>query len=315
MTISTLTLNPALDRSMLFETFEVGKLNRATSSVTTVGGKGINVSRVLNILGINATAYGFAGGENGESMKRMLDAEGVSYDFVNTLANTRMNIKIVAKNGEATEASESGGPMSDEESKELLEKLDCLFCGKKGQKPDWFVISGSVPRGIDPSIYKTITQKAVDNGIKLVLDCDGEALRQGISARPYMIKPNLFELEQYAKRKLLSIEEIINFTLKLHRETGIKILLTLAEKGAIYIGHEGVWRVNAPKVELRGFTGAGDSFLAAFIATYDKTGDPSLALCHASSFAAAKVELEGTLLPAKEEITKYLNEISAQKLI
>lgn len=314
MNIATLTLNPALDRSMLFEKFKAGELNRALSSVTTVGGKGINVSRVLKIFGINAPAYGFAGGENGESMKRMLDSEGVSYHFVPTCAQTRMNIKIVDKEGIATEASESGGPVSDEESKILLEHLDSLFSLQKDIKPEYFVISGSVPRGIDPSIYKTITQKAKAQGIKVILDCDREALRQGITACPFIIKPNKSELEQYAGRPLDTQNEIIDFALGLSAQFGVKTLLTMGEKGAMYIASDGVYRVNAPKVQMHGFTGAGDSFLAAFIATYDKTGDPAQSLRIAASFSAAKVELEGTLLPKKSEITKYLDVITAEKL-
>ncbi|MBE6688668.1 MAG: 1-phosphofructokinase family hexose kinase [Ruminococcaceae bacterium] len=312
MTISTLTLNPALDRSMIFEDFRAGQLNRAMSSVTTVGGKGINVSRVLNACGVQTVAYGFYGGQNGETMQRMLETEGVSYNFTRTRAETRMNIKLLTTGGEATEASESGGPVTADELDELLTKLDYHF---RNQKPHCFVISGSAPRGIDVSVYGKIVNNARENGIKTVLDCDREALKQGISASPYLIKPNLFELEQYAGRKLLCIEEIINFTLRLHRETGIKILLTLAEKGAMYIGHEGVYTVSSPKVQMRGFTGAGDSFLAAFLSSYEDGGSIETALRHASSFAAAKVELEGTKIPDVSGKTKYFDVIKVEKII
>lgn len=314
MNIATLTLNPALDRSMLFEKFEAGALNRATSAVTTVGGKGINVARVLKICGHDAVAYGFAGGDNGEMMKRMLDNEGVKYDFVETAAQTRMNIKIVDKSGEATEASESGGPMTQSETDELLKNIDDLFSGKKGAVPDYFVMSGSVPRGIDPSIYKTITENAKKKGIKIILDCDRDALKLGITACPFIIKPNKFELEQYAGKKFETENELIDYALDLAAKFELKIVLTLGEKGAMYIASDGVWKVNAPKVEMRGFTGAGDSFLAAFVSTYDRTADPAEALRFAASFSAAKVELEGTLLPTKEDMTKYVGVIKAEKL-
>lgn len=314
MNIATLTLNPALDRSMVFDSFEVGALNRAVSAVTTVGGKGINVSRVLKLCGYDATAYGFAGGDNGEMMKRMLENEGVSYDFVQTAAATRMNIKIVDKDGCATEASESGGPMTQTETDALLDKLTALFDGKNGAVPDYFVMSGSVPRGIDTSIYKTIAENAKKKGIKVILDCDRDALRQGITAKPYIIKPNRFELEQYAGHTFQNDNELISYACDLSLKFELKIVLTLGGDGAMYIGADGVWRVNAPKVEMRGFTGAGDSFLAAFISTYDKGGDPAEALRFAASFSAAKVELEGTMLPKKEDMTKYVGVIKAEKL-
>ncbi|MBQ9922350.1 MAG: bifunctional hydroxymethylpyrimidine kinase/phosphomethylpyrimidine kinase, partial [Clostridia bacterium] len=240
--------------------------------------------------------------------------EGVSYDFVQTAAQTRMNIKIVDKKGEATEASESGGPMTQQETNQLIANLDLLFSGKKGAKPDYFVISGSVPRGIEPSIYKTIGENAKACGIKVILDCDREALKQGITARPFIIKPNKYELEQYAGKKFDTDDELMDYAQQLSAEFGVKIVLTLGEKGAMYISHDVVYKVNAPKVEMRGFTGAGDSFLAAFITIYDKTNDPAEALRNAASFSAAKVELEGTMLPSKQDMTKYLKVIKAEKI-
>lgn len=314
MNIATLTLNPALDRSMFFEKFSAGELNRAVNSVTTVGGKGINVSRGLKIFGIDATAYGFAGGDNGEVMKKMLEKEGVSFNFTNTLSPTRMNIKICDKNGVATEASESGGPIQKEEYQQLLEVLYSLFEGKNGKTPEYFVISGSIPPGIESDAYKEISQKAKQHGIKVILDCDRQALKKGITACPFIIKPNRFELEQYAGHTFANSNEMISYACDLSVKFDVIILLTLGKDGAIYIAPDGVYQVNAPKVEMRGFTGAGDTFLAGFIANYHLTKDPAQALCHASAFSAAKVELEGTLLPKKQDITKYLDKITAIKL-
>ena len=313
MKIATLTLNPALDRSMLFETFTAGALNRAISSVTTVGGKGINVSRVLKIHGIDAAAYGFCGGDNGETMKRMLDKEGVSYCFAQSAAPTRMNIKITDKSGEATEASESGGPITDAESEKMLLMLEDLFCGKNGETPEYFVISGSIPKGMKSDIYKTITEKAKKNGIKVILDCDRDALRNGVEAQPYMIKPNKFELEQYAGHHFANDNEMINYACNLSEKYGLKIIITLGGDGAMYVGEDGVYKVNAPKVEMKGFTGAGDSFLATFTAKYDGT-NPDEALRYAASFSASKVELEGTLLPDAKTAEKYLDVIKAERL-
>lgn len=311
MKIATLTLNPALDRSMMFDTFTQGALNRATSAVTTVGGKGINVSRVLKIHGIDAAAYGFCGGDNGETMKRMLDKEGVSYRFVNSEAPTRMNIKITDKNGEATEASESGGPITECETKNILESLEELF--KSDEKPEIFVISGSIPRGMPKDIYKTITESAKKHGIKIVMDCDGEALKNGMEAHPYIIKPNKFELEQYAGHHFENHNEMVNYACNLSEKYGVKIIITLGGDGAMYVGSDGVYKVNAPKVEMKGFTGAGDSFLATFISVYNEN-NPAESLRLAASFSAAKVELEGTLLPDAATAKKYIEVIKAEKI-
>ena len=313
MKIATLTLNPALDRSMLFDPFTQGALNRAVSAVTTLGGKGRNVSRVLKIHGIEAAAYGFCGGDNGEVMKRMLEKEGVSYCFTDSAAPTRMNIKITDKSGEATEASESGGPITDAETKKILDSLDELFCGKNGDVPEYFVISGSIPRGMPSDIYKTIAEKAKEKGIKIILDCDRDALKNGVEARPYLIKPNKFELEQYAGHHFANDNEMINYACNLSEKYGIKIIITLGGDGAMYVGSDGVIKVGAPKVEMKGFTGAGDSFLATFIAKYNGE-NPADSLRAAASFSAAKVELEGTLLPDAETAKKYIDVIKAERV-
>ena len=312
MNIATLTLNPALDRSMLFKSFQAGRLNRAYSSVTTVGGKGINVARALKKFGYDAVCYGLCGGDSGEMMKKMLDKEGIKYDFVATRAPTRMNIKIADADGVDTEASEAGGPVSKYECDVLVNRLYSLF--ESSQRPDIFIISGSAPIGIPPSLYKEITLKAKENGIKVILDCDRDALRQGITAQPFMIKPNRAELEEYARHNFQNENEAVCYACDLSVKTGIKILLTLGADGAVYIDPDGAYKVNAPKVTMRGFTGAGDSFLAAFCASYLEKPDPCECLKAASAFSAAKVELEGTMVPEKDSIQKYINEIKANRL-
>ncbi|MBQ9940802.1 MAG: 1-phosphofructokinase family hexose kinase [Clostridia bacterium] len=312
MRICTLTLNPALDRSMIFDTFTAGELNRAISSVTTVGGKGINVSRALKVLGTDATAYGFSGGDNGEAMKRMLKQEGVSFNFTQTDAPTRMNIKITDRDGNATEASESGGPVTKEETEKLFENLDTLFCSDK--KPDYFVISGSIPKGQDRDIYKKIIEKAAEKDIKCVLDCDGDALKYGVEAMPFLIKPNKKELEQYSGHYFANDNEMISFACNLSEKFRMKIIITLGADGAYFVDKDTVYKTDAPKVTMKGFTGAGDSFLASFLDTYLKTGDTETALRTATSFSAAKVELEGTLLPDYQMGIKYKDSINCVKI-
>ncbi len=312
MNIATLTLNPALDRSMLFKSFQAGRLNRTYSAVTTVGGKGINVARALKKFGHDAVCYGFCGGDSGEMMKKMLDKEGIKYDFIPTKAPTRMNIKIADADGVDTEASEAGGPISRAECDELINKLYRIF--ESSEKPDIFIISGSVPIGIHGEIYKNIILKAKENDIKVILDCDRDALKQGVTAQPFMIKPNRAELEEYACHNFQNENEAVCYACDLSVRTGIKILLTLGADGAVYIDSDGAYKVNAPKVTIRGFTGAGDSFLAAFCASYLENPDPCECLMTASAFSAAKVELEGTMVPEKEHIKKYINEIKAKRL-
>lgn len=300
---ATLTLNPCLDRTMYFgNTFEAGALNRASGTVLTLGGKGINVSRFFKILGVEAPAYGFSGGSNGDVMKKLLSEEGVECRFTESSADTRMNIKMIDPNEVCTEANERGGPISEDELNKLLSQLE------DDAEPDkYFFLGGSIPHPVDNSVYNFITQMLKGKGAKVILDCDGEALKKGIEAGPSLIKPNLFELSGLVGRKIETVEDALSECKRLYVEKGVEILCTMSEKGAIFTGECGVFSVTSPRVELRGFTGAGDSFLTAFVFERERTGSIEQALKFASSAAAAKVELPGSTLPTLDDMKKYIS--------
>ncbi|MBE6572955.1 MAG: 1-phosphofructokinase family hexose kinase [Ruminococcaceae bacterium] len=300
---ATLTLNPCLDRTMYFQNrFEAGALNRASQTVLTLGGKGINVSRFFKILGVDAPAYGFSGGSNGDIMKKLLFEEGVECCFTESMADTRMNIKMIDQSEVCTEANEKGGPISDLELKKLLSDLENAV-----EKDKYFFLGGSIPHPVDNSVYNFITQMLKDKGAKVILDCDGEALKKGIEAGPSLIKPNLFELSGLVGKKVETVEDALSECKRLYVEKGVEILCTMSEKGAIFAGECGLFSVTSPRVELRGFTGAGDSFLTAFIYERERTGSVAEALKFASSAAGAKVELPGSTLPTLDEMKKYIS--------
>lgn len=310
ITAATLTLNPALDRTMYFDTnFREGKLNRARESVTTLGSKGINVSRAFKILGVDATAYSFSGGDSGVTMKKMLDREGIGYDFTETAAPTRINIKMIDSDEVCTEANEAGGPVTEAELENLLCKLE-----KAAENTQIFALGGSIPPPVEKSVYKTITELLKNRGARVILDCDGEALRRGIEARPELIKPNLFELSGLLGFTPQGIEEVAKECRRLYVETGVNILCTLSENGAVYAGCQGVWSVTSPQVTLRGFTGAGDTFLTAFTYMKETTGDIPRAMIFASSAAAAKVELHGSQMPTRADMEKFCANLTVRKI-
>lgn len=309
MKAATLTLNPALDRTMYFDTpFKAGELNRCYDTVTTLGSKGINVSRFLKLFGVEATAYGFSGGDTGVTMERMLTEEGVKYDFTPTLAPTRMNIKMMDSKGACTEANEKGGPITDEELKNLISRVE-----KDAEKGKYYFLGGSIPHPVEKCVYNSITQVLKSKGAKVILDCDGEALERGLEAKPSLIKPNLYELSLLLGKDIKDPDAAIVECKRLYVEKGVEILCTMSEKGAVFAGEEGVFSVTSPRVEMRGFTGAGDSFLAAFTYTREKTNDIEYSLRFASSAAAAKVELPGSTLPPLEDMTKYIDIVSIKR--
>ena len=347
MKIATLTLNPALDRTMYFGgDVGLGMLNRAAApSVTTIGGKGTNVSCVFKIFGVESTAYGFIGGDNGDLFLKLLEPYALNTDFTRTKCETRLNVKIISGDGEPTEFNESGGPIDIKEKEDLLGKIKNII-----DDTDLFFMGGSVPPGIDKSIYSDIINLGGDK-TKFIVDCDGEALKLCMAnkKKPYIIKPNLFELEQYCGKKFdfvgtpymasdgghdiscpynTAIDEIKSELQKIYGETGVIVLCTLGEHGGLYCGPEGVYYQNAPKVEVRGFAGAGDAFLPAFVAGYYGLGnipcrlrtappfakggrglDAERALLFAVATASAKVAKPGSEPPSLDEVMEMYGRI------
>lgn len=323
MKIASLTLNPCIDKTLYFNgAFKAGSLNRAAYSVQSAGGKGINVARIYRRLGIRASAYGFCGGAVGGLLRDLLSAEDLNADFVPTAAETRMCMKMIDADGVCTEANEAGGPITEEEYKALRKKLIgfAQTCGEVGEE-GYFFAGGSVPAGIEKSAYRELIHALAPYPVRFILDADGEALKAGLDAHPWLIKPNDFELAGLLGYELTGrdAESRARSAAKASRricaEYGTNVLCTLGADGAVYTDEEGSTYVNAPKVRLRGFTGAGDTFLASFVFAYEKTGgDTAGALCFASSAAAAKVELSGTEMPNREQMMKFVEKVEAKKL-
>lgn len=311
--IATLTMNPALDRTIVFETelFIPGNLHRVSkgSVYENAGGKGINVARVLKKLGTDAKAYCFTGGRNGERLKELLKAEKINGVYIESQAETRMNIKIIDKASVCTEINENGGPVTDSELGELLK-----IHRKSTGNPQAFIIAGSIPQGVEKSVYKLLITMWKKCGSYTVLDCDGEALRHGIEGKPDLIKPNQNELSQLVGTDVSTPEKAVEKAKELYTAYGVEILCTLCGKGAVFAGAEGLWKVNSPQVTVRGFSGAGDTFLAAFLYERYNTGSVPQALRFAASAAAVKVEKYGTEIPDFAEMKKYTGVVTTEKI-
>ena len=323
MKIATLTLNPCIDKTLYFNgAFQTGALNRAAYAMTNAGGKGINVARIYRRLGIRAAAYGFSGGAVGEMLEKLLADEDITPRFTKTSCDTRMCIKIIDAHGVCTEANEAGGPMLDEEYTALKKQLSAFLdeCRRDGEEGILFA-GGSVPAGLDRGVYREIISMFAHSPVRFVLDADGEALKIGLEGAPWLIKPNLHELSELIGYEIAGRDaaELATAAAKASRRIcaryGTNVLCTLGGDGAVFCGDEGVYYVNAPHVTMRGFTGAGDTFLASFMFAYEKNGhDVETALCFASSAAAAKVELAGTEMPDKNGMMRFVESVHCKRL-
>jgi 1-phosphofructokinase len=302
--IYTLTLNPSIDYIINIEKFIPGNINLTKSEYKLPGGKGINVSQVLNNLETPNIALGFIGGFTGDFIKISLDKKNINNDFIEVNGDTRINIKMKDSSSES-EINGNSPEISSEILKKLKEKLGSLISG------DTLVLSGSVPKSIPSEIYKDI-MNSVPHGVKVILDAKGKALLEGIKGKPYMIKPNNHELGDIFDVKLKSTEDIILYGKKLLDLGAQNIIVSMARDGALLITPTSSYIANAPKGKLINSVGAGDSLVAGF--TYGIYKNLDIVEAFKLGIACGSASAFSENLCTKIEVDKLLKEITVKKI-
>ncbi len=257
--VYTVTLNPAVDYVVELDNLKMGDINRTSNEKIFFGGKGINVSIVLQRLGIETTAMGIIAGFTGKALENSLRFEGVHTDFLEADGFTRINIKI--KSSPETELNGSGPFVDEQLLMGLIERLKVLT------NDDIVVLSGSLPASLKSNTYKRIIDELKDTGVKIVLDTSGPALKEAVSSSPYLIKPNLAEMSSLLNKKLTVESEVIEGAKRLQKFGARNILVSMGPMGAIFVGEDGtVMREEAKRGRVINTVGSGDSMVAGFIA-------------------------------------------------
>lgn len=287
--ILTITLNPALDKTVRVVDFAIGRLNRAGSVRVDAGGKGINVARAVRGLGGACAAMGFLPGRGGAWIGEQLGRLGIGTDFVRTPGEARTNLKIADRgSGTVTELNESGPEAPPEAYADLEARL--LARAARG---DVVVLSGSIPPGGDPDLYRRWIAALKAQGVDTVLDADGELLRRGATAGPGAAKPNVHELERFAGHPLADVKEIARAAGRFLDHGADSVLVSLGPKGAVWVGREVVLRAAALEVDLVTTVGAGDAMVAALALARQRGDAPADALRLAVACAAASCMTNG----------------------
>ncbi len=277
--IYTVTLNPSLDYIAKTDVVALGKTNRTRDEYIIPGGKGLNVSILLSRLGIDTTALGFSAGFTGLELERLLEETGIKTDFSKTEGLTRINVKI--SSGEITEFNGSGISLKDSDIENIKSKLAALKSG------DWLILSGSIPKGADEDIYKELAAAAPD-GVRVIVDAVGSPLRRALEAKPFLIKPNLDELEDFFSNSIKTQADIILFGKKLQALGAKNVLISLGERGAILLSENSeIYSQKPPRGEVKNTVAAGDSMIAGFIKSYQESGDFKTALKYAVACGSA----------------------------
>lgn len=284
--IVTVTMNAAIDRTLTVPNFQRGQRHRASQGLTLAGGKGINIARALKRLDVPVVATGLAGGRTGTRIVEELTEEAILNDFVRIRDESRTSTAVVDPTGNTyTEINEWGPEVQPEELEFLVEKLHYLSRGA-----DLVVFAGSLPRGVGESFYGEVIRDLARRGVQTVLDSEGEPLRLGIDAEPFLVSPNQREAEGLVGQEFHDDEDFV-LALDHIADIGARNVLITHESGCFALLREERrprrFRAVAPRIEPVSAVGAGDVLLAGFLAA--RAGDrmPAEALRHAVAAGTA----------------------------
>lgn len=302
--IYTLTLNPSVDYIVQLECIKLGELNRTTRETKFPGGKGINVSRVLSQLGLTSRALGFNGGFTGRYIEEYLQNEKIETDFIKVNEDTRINIKL--KTGDETEINANGPRISEENFRELKEKINHLT------EKDLLVLAGSIPSTMPVTTYEELVKICKESKAEFVVDAEGDLLKKVLPYHPFLIKPNHHELGDLFQTTLSSCEDVIPFGKKLIDMGAKNVIVSLAGEGAVFINNEMALIAEVPKGVVKNSVGAGDSMVAGFLAEYQKTSNVKKAFQY--SVAAGSATAFSLGLCTKDLIEELLEQVKIREV-
>lgn len=300
--IYTVTLNPAIDYVVqLPQGLTPGTINRSQTEAYQFGGKGINVSNVLQALGQESVALGFIAGFTGQALEAGLQDMGLATRFISVAQGyTRINVKV--KGREETEINGNGPVIEDADMQKLFDQLDALRSG------DVLVLSGSIPGCLEADAYAKLLFRLDGKGVRTVVDTSGNALLAALPYRPFLIKPNLQELEALFDTALTSEAQIVECAGILQQRGAQNVLVSLGAGGALLLDKAGqLHRASCPQGTVINSVGAGDSMVAGFLAGFLQTGDYDHAL--KLGIAAGSATAFSLGLASKEAIDKLFSQL------
>ena len=299
--IYTLTLNPSIDCVVHLDRFVGGITNRTTAEEYYIGGKGINVSRILKELGMSSTALGFTAGFVGEAIEKGLQDMDIHADFIRLREGvSRINIKIKAE--DESEINGQGPHICEEDFEKLLTKTDAIREG------DTIVLAGSIPNTVSDDAYERILRRIEWRNARVVVDATKNLLLNCLAYRPFLIKPNRQELSELFGKDVSGERDIALCATELRKKGARNVIVSLGSEGALLFAEDGnVYRSGVVRDKVLGTVGAGDSMVAGFIAGYERTRDYAFSLKLGAACGNATAFSPG--LATKEKINDILGKL------
>lgn len=264
--IYTVTLNPSIDYIVHVRNLTLGELNRMGENLKLPGGKGINVSRILQRIGIPSIPLGFLGGFTGQFIEDWLTREKIKTSFTKINDDTRINIKL--KGDTETEINGPGPTITEEEAQQFTDNLLSSITEK-----DIIILSGSTPPSLPKGFYHRLVEHIAEKGARFIIDTTGNDLRNALDYHPLLIKPNDDELAELFQKEFTKIDDLMFYGKKLLEAGAQHVIVSLGGKGAIFFTGDKIYQAKPLSGKLKNSVGAGDSMIAGFIGAYEKTQD------------------------------------------
>ncbi len=302
--ILTVTPNPCIDRVYFVDEFQMGEVHRPHRFTCTAGGKGLNVSRVAHLLGHKTLAMGFIGGFNGEFIKSEVTKQGIDNKFTQIDGETRICINISDKDGLSGEILESGPFVTGEEKQAFLLALE-----NEIDSADIICAAGSLPKGLDSSFYIELVSIAKKHGKRIVTDASGKTLEDVIKAKPFMVKPNRYELSMLMGKEIDCVECVKEALLFL-RDSGVELpLATLGKDGAMAYTDGKFYKFSSPEVDVINTVGSGDSSVSGIAVGLSHGMNIIDSVKLGMAAGTANTQSPETGFVTKELVEKYYKEI------
>lgn len=308
--IFTVTLNPAVDRELTVDEIVFDTVLRASQWQVDCGGKGFNVARMLNSLGVSSIAIGFAAGKTGGLLDDKLKAIGIETDFVWVEGETRTNVSIISsENGKYVKVNEPGPTIKDKDIVLLKDKI------RSRVKPgDWWVLAGSVPPGVPGDIYAELIEIIHGADAQVFLDTSSEPFKRSCTAAPLLVKPNTEEAHELTGLPVNSTEDIIAAGRVIQGMGPKSVIVSLGKEGALLINGQDTWLATSPAVVEKNPIGAGDSMVAGIVWGLSEGAELSDSLCRGIACGAATASQSGTSVGTFVQVRDLLPEVQLKQL-
>lgn len=303
--ITTVTLNASIDKAYYMDQeITNGEVMRVSKCINSAGGKGLNVARIVKLCNEDVLATGLVGGYNGRYLEALLKQDQIDFDFEHVKGETRSCINVLDSKYGSTEYLEPGCVIDINEEIKFIERFKKIV-----KDSDIVTISGSIPKGINTDIYQRLITIVKELGKKVILDTSGDLLKEGLKARPTMVKPNQDEIEKLFNTKITSIDDVVSYAKKIHNQGIENVVISLGGDGALLVCDEGVFQGKPPKIKVVNTVGCGDSMVGAFSIAMARNYSKVEALRFAVAVASANAMSLNTGKFDQDVYKQLLNEI------